>query len=75
MFIVGFLYYWKVEITIGDVYNKVCDIYIIEYFIFIKIKILRIFNDMGKYYIILSENCVCVFIVVMFIYFMYMGKC
>ena len=43
-----------------------------------KNKILRIFNDMGKYCIVLSEksrmqNCVCVFIVVMHIHYMH-GK-
>lgn len=60
---VGYLCSQKGEVMTGAVHNKLRDIHTIKYSIPTKIKILRIFNDIRKYYIILSEksetqNCV-----------------
>lgn len=50
------IYVVKVETMTGDVHNKSCDIHILEYSTSTKIKILKIFNDMEKYYIVLSQK-------------------
>lgn len=68
----------KVEIMTGDVHNHLHDIHTVEYSTPTKIKILKVFNDMEKCYIILSEKGRiqnCIFTVVIPLPYICLGKC
>lgn len=58
----------------GDILNHLHDIYTVECSTPTKIKILRVFNDMGKCYIILSEKGRiqnCIFSLLSYLYLIY----